>query len=559
MSVSQRVSAVTAIAVLVWALGGLPVAAQAPAQIIRAVMTKEEGRILLLEVDTFLTRDTKAVCWVRVVPSLNRRTISFHWVTPSGDVFRVSSALPMLPGDDVIWDVVPIRDSPIERLRGLWRVDIFVDGQFATRVYFRVLPPPPRLPVTTRFETVLNHNALHIWRPSGSRDVLTRYVVDQRVELNAEVGRADLTVRVAGGLTAGESRGASRVSFVVGVDHPAGIALFVGREAQTVQDRPDPERPSALSTNTFLDFRFASPQLPSFGLSLSRVDRSDGLTPALTSDTETTASVNLSYSRLPWTIVLVHTQNEVDDRTLAEPFTRSRSTGGSLIYAASPSLTFLGTHISTYREEGPLGGVGPFTFNGTSSILRASLSVSPALTLGATYGVGGSSRSDGLFDVQTRLIGGEVTYLLSRTVTLRAGYQTDAIDLTAAGITTRLSSTTLLGTIEYRPNPRLFVSVSYLPSRADVVFGTPGITTSLTGVLSYYPSPRFGVSVTYNNIDTSGTAPLSLQALSVSLRYDIRPELVLTAVAQRSRQRFAATPASDFDALFYSLGLSWKY
>ncbi|MDR7419251.1 MAG: hypothetical protein QN178_10120 [Armatimonadota bacterium] len=537
----------------------IPALAQAPAQIIRAVMTKEEGRILLIEVDSFLVTDPKAVAWVQVTPSLNRRTIAFRWVTPSGEVFRLSPAIQLLPGDEVVWDVIPIRDGPAERLVGLWRVDVFVDEQFATRVYFRILSPPPRLPVTVRFETVLSHDAVHTWRPGGGHDVFNRYIVDQRVEVNAQVARADLTLRAAGGLTGTDRGGDSRVSFVVGMDHPAGIAFFAGREAQTVADRLDPARPSVLTTSTFLDFRFTSTRLPSVGIVLSRVDRTDSLTPAFTDDTESSASFNVSYSRFPWTAVLVHTQTDTVDRTGAEPSGRNRSTGGSLVYVASPSLVLIGTHISTVRDEDAFGGLGPFTFTGSSTVFRASLTVNPALTLGLTYGFGGSARNDGLFDVQTRLIGGEATYLLSPALTLRAGYQADTIDIVTAGIPSRLSSTTFLGTLEYRPRPTLFMSVSYLPSRAEVVFGTPQVTSSLTGVISYFPSPRFGLNLVYTGVDTTGADPLTLRALALSLRYDLRPELVLNLVAQGSRQRFPLDPARDFDALFYGITLNWKY
>lgn len=558
---TRRLPAVGVALVLFLACGAavIPAFAQAPAQIIRAVMTREEGRILPIELDTFSTADPKAVCWVQVTPSLTRRTIRFRWVAPSGELFRLAPPAQLLPGDDVVWDVIPIRDSPAERLPGLWRVDILIDEQFATRVYFRILPPPPRVPVTARFETVLSHDALHTWRPSGGYDVFSRYVIDQRLELNAQVGRADLTLRAAGGLT-GSDRGAeSRLSFVVGVDHPAGIALFAGREAQIVADRPDPARPSALTTNTFLDFRFTSPRFPSVGVVLGRVDRTDRLTPALTDDTETSASVNLSYARSPWIVSLVHTRTESDDRTGTEPSTRSRSTGGSLVYIASPSLVLLGTHVSTVREEAAFGGLGPFTFTGTSTVYRASLLVNPALTLGLTYGFGSSTRDDGAFDLQTRLLGGEVTYQVSPGLTMRAGYQADTLDMLTAGVPSRLSSTTFLGTIEYRPRPSLFLSISYLPSRAEVILGTPRVTSSLTGVLSYVPSPRLGFTLTYSGVETTGATPLDLRALTINLRYDLRPEMVLNLVAQGSRQRSPLDPARDVDALFYGVTLSWKY
>jgi hypothetical protein len=532
-----------------------PGLAQVPAQIARAVMAREGALIPIGETETFTPSDAKAVCWVQVVPTFTDRTIQFRWVTPGGSEYRLSPVLPLVPGDEITWDQILIRGAPAERLSGTWRVDILVDGQLASTIYFRLVTPTVR-PFNVRSETSLNLRAQHTWRRTGGDEILYWNAIDQRIEILSRVRERDFSLKLSRGLTGGNAAEEARGS-IVALLSGAGYSIAAGREWGDALNPLTFDRPTVSGITEFIDLRYAR---ETFGaaLLLSRQDRIDNLDPRAIDDTIVVTTATLAYSHRPWTASLAYARTTLEDRT-GGPFTAVTTTSGSLVYSPFPSrFVFLGTHVRTVSFTGATAFSTPLTLTTTNTILRGLYFAASGVTIGATYGFGESGRADGSFDSRTSLIGGDVVWRISSRSSLRGAYQVQNVDSRTGVTTSQTMTSTVSGALEFRPRSDLFLSVIYTPVRVEATGGFSTAISTLTGVLAYFPSSRFSLSATYSRVLTGGVAPVESGFGTFNARYDIRTNLRLVAAAQTTALRFAAFPTSDLDRLFYSVVLTWQ-
>jgi len=103
----------------------------------------------------FLSTDELAVCWFEVeVEGFGPFTFSWRWFEPSGAVYRDSSSVELIPRKGIyrFWDLLKIRNTPVEVKLGKWIVDVYVRTEKLFQTSFLVESPATTYLVRVKVE-----------------------------------------------------------------------------------------------------------------------------------------------------------------------------------------------------------------------------------------------------------------------------------------------------------------------------------------------------------------------------------------------------------------------
>ena len=92
----------------------------------------------------FLSTDGKAVCWFEIeVEGSGPLSLTWRWFEPEGTVFREHRSVELVPrsGSYRFWDLLPIRDTPVEVKPGRWLVEVLVKTERLFRTPFLIELP----------------------------------------------------------------------------------------------------------------------------------------------------------------------------------------------------------------------------------------------------------------------------------------------------------------------------------------------------------------------------------------------------------------------------------
>ena len=103
----------------------------------------------------FVSTDELAVCWFELeVEGFGPFTLNWRWFEPSGAVYRDSSSVELIPrrGTYRFWDLLKIRNTPVEVKLGKWIVDVYVRTEKLFQTSFLVESPATSYSVQVKAE-----------------------------------------------------------------------------------------------------------------------------------------------------------------------------------------------------------------------------------------------------------------------------------------------------------------------------------------------------------------------------------------------------------------------
>jgi len=91
----------------------------------------------------FLTTDELAACWFEMeIEGFGPLMLTWRWFEPGGTVNREHSSVQLVPHRGVyrFWDVLRIRDTPVEARLGRWMAEVYVRAEELFSTFFLVEP-----------------------------------------------------------------------------------------------------------------------------------------------------------------------------------------------------------------------------------------------------------------------------------------------------------------------------------------------------------------------------------------------------------------------------------
>ena len=92
----------------------------------------------------FLSTDELAACWFEVeVEGFGPLTLNWRWFEPNGAIYRENSWVELVPRSGIyrFWDVIRIRNTPVEVKLGKWRVEVYIRTEKLFQTSFLVESP----------------------------------------------------------------------------------------------------------------------------------------------------------------------------------------------------------------------------------------------------------------------------------------------------------------------------------------------------------------------------------------------------------------------------------
>lgn len=533
----------------------LPVTAQETLVVIRFVMTRQGGPVPIGETTAFQASDPKAIAWVQFQSPTQSHTVVFRWFAPQRQLQRVSPTRIVAPGEEFIWDELPIRDAPAADLQGPWIVELYADERLVSTVQFNILPPRAEaLPaVTVQQQTMLSTKSQETRTGSGTYTRTLVNSLDHQVQFIRFVGgdRILLTSLSLGRLwgTSEGVRGAGLLSYST-EDFFLQGGLEGSKLTDSLQSPP-------LRTDTgaaFFDLSYGSAEGPTFSLGYRRETEVDDRAPHLTDSTTTSWTASSSYSWRNVSLSATYALEDVDDRSEDNFDSRTRTLALTAVYFPSPRLSLFVTRTNVIQYVGatPFSPAFSQTTNTTSA--RLTYQLQPNLSLALFTFHSDLFQSDALFRLSTSQRGAEATYQLHPRITLRALTQWQEQSSTVGASNQRLSRYGMDIFLPGGLTTGLMFSSQVTTSEAD--------TTSVdifTAYANFLPSTRFFFSGIYTLNRTRGTGETTNELFKMSLRYTPNPATEYQATAQFNDVQFPASPTSSTYTSQYQITAIFRF
>jgi hypothetical protein len=532
---------------------GFPASAQETVALIRFVTAREGGPVPVGETTAFEATDPKAVAWVRLQPRSQTHSIAFRWFDAERKLQRVSPTRLLTPGEDVVWDELPIRGAPATNLPGAWTVELYADERLLTSSPFSILPPRATAPSSVR----VRHQTTLTTKSQETRTGTTAYTHSVITSLDHLVqvirlrppDRTFLTVLSLGKLwgTSEGVRGSGLLSYSIG----GRFFIQGGLEGSRVTDlfRIPPLRTDMRAL--FFDLRYSPPQGLPLSLSYRRETMVDDRFPHLTDLVTTSWALSSSYFMRNLSLSLTYTIQDVDDSTSTNFDLSTRTFTVTGVYFPTPQLFLFVTRTSVTQDFGLTSFSSPFSQRTDTTSTRLNYQPHPRLSLALFTFQSDFSRSDGLFSFSTSQRGVEAAYQLSQVVALRALTQWQEQTSTFGGFTSVSNQRLTRYGADFVLGAGLRAGVAFSPQTTKT--GTTVNQTDIfTAYASFFPNSRLFFNSSYTLTRTTGTgSDTTSETLILFMRYAPNAMAEYQAQAQFTDVRFPAFPSgASYNALY---------
>ncbi|MDR5682726.1 MAG: hypothetical protein QN163_01690 [Armatimonadota bacterium] len=549
-----------ALAVLLACHFALPEAwAQQTFTVVRFVTAREGGPVPVGETNLFEATDTKAVAWAQVIVSGQAHAVVFRWIDPRGRLHRVSPTRLVPPGDDVIWDELPIRGQPAAELPGVWSVELYANDRPAAAARFTILPrrvPPAftlvhQTTVATRSQQTQTGSGTYTHSVINSTDHLTQFTLRLRPDAN-------LIASASGGLLWGTSSG-TRGSLAISYNSGPHFFAQAGFQISSVTDHLESPARRTDAQATFFDLRLSPPHGPTLSLSYRRDEAVDDRFPRLTDGTTTTWTLSSSYFVRPLFFSATYTVQDVDDRTSTNFDFSFRSLTLTAVYFPGPALFVIASHTRLAQDFGATAFSPAFGQQSNTTSVRLTYRPTPQLALTPFVSSNDLARTDGLLSMSTTQFGVEAAYRVTRWLQLTAMTQWQTQASIFAGFA---------GSTEQRLNRfgvdlflagNLTLGAAFSPQ--ITVKGSAGTYADVwTAYVNFFPDPKFFLTGTYTVTRTQGSGTDTLHAAwSLSARYAPTPWVEYQLSAQVADTRSKLFPAASVYQLGYHFTAIFRF
>jgi hypothetical protein len=549
----MTVRVISTLTVLIVCLAGRVAQAQEVLTVIRFVTVREGGPVPAGETTAYEATDPKAVAWAQIAVSGQAHTIVFRWLDPQRRLQRVSPSRIVAPGEEFVWDELPIRGRPPADLPGVWTVEFYVNERLAAGARFAILPHRRAPTTSVRHQTTLSMRSQETETGWGTHTRSIINSLDHMVQFTIRL-RPDTNVvaSISGGTLWGTSSGV-RSSGIVAYNAGGRFFAQAGLEGSWITNFLE-SPPRRIDTSAaFFDLRYNPPRRPTFSLSYRRDTAADDRIPRITDSTTTTWTLSSSYFRGRFAFNGTYIIQDVDDGTTTNLDVATRTLTLTGTYFPSPRLFIFATRTTVKQDFGPTPFSPAFGQQTNTTSARLNYQLSPRFQLAAFLFDTDMARTDGVFSMATSQRGMEGSYQLNSRLRLNALTQWQRQTTTFGGLaTTSEQRLSRYGVDVFLPR-NLTIGAAFSPQTTTT---GPSVTRAnvWTTYVNFFPSPKFFLGGTYSLTRTTGPGTDTTNATwALSARYVPTPWVEYQATAQLTDAKFPLFPLANSHTLTYQL------
>lgn len=527
--------------------------------LVRLVTAREGGPVPIGEATAFEATDPKVVAWAQFAAVSQTHSVVFRWFDPRRRLHRASPVQILAPGEEFLWDELPVRGAPAADLPGTWMVELLVGPRLVTTVRFtihprRVIPTA----VTAQHQSAVTTKSQQTRTGTGLFTIRHVTSFEHLVQWTRRSGDNGFALSLSAEKLWGTSDGL-RGSGVLSLDRGGRFYLQGGAEGSTVTDSLQTPPLRLDTVSGFFDLRYVPPERPSLSLTYRRTTAVDDYAPPLTDSVTSTWTASLNHAAGRVSFSGTYTVAEVDDRAPTNADTTTRTLTLTGVFVASPRLLAFATRTSVTQDFAATPSLWAFNQETTTTTLRLTYRTTPLLSLTLSYIETAFIRSDALFGFSTSQWGAEAAYTLSPSVTARVLTQWQEQSTTFSGSLTRSDQRLTRYSVDASLAGPLTAGLAFSPQLA-----TAGALVTradlLTAYVNYFPSAAFFLSVSYTQNRTFATGvDLANEVFALSLRYAPTVFIEYQLTAQSNDARFPALPAANVNILNYQFSAVMRY